>query len=216
MIMSDSLVLIGDIEASREIEGEERESFQHKLENILDNINDQEDILLSPYTITLGDEFQAVFERADNIFVHMFKIKAALHPVGVRFSLGIGNISTPINSEQAIGMDGPAFHAAREGIDILKDSGYLFHIRIADEEDDLNLKIVNGSLKLLAKQIRSWSKKRITIMHMLQEGYDYKAITKELDISQTAFYKNKEAGSLDVIENLIDDIANLINQKLTE
>lgn len=214
--MSDSLVLIGDIEASREIEGEERENFQHKLENVLESINDQENGLLSPYTITLGDEFQAVFEKADNIFVHMFKIMAALHPVAVRFSLGVGNISTSVNSEQAIGMDGPAFYAAREGIDILKDSGYLFHIRIADEEDDLNLKIVNGSLKLLAKEIRSWSKKRITIMHMLQEGYDYKAIAKELDISQTAFYKNKEAGSLDVIEEFSDDIATLINQKIAK
>lgn len=212
--MADSLVLIGDIEASREIEGEEREDFQQKLENILDQINEQKNGMISPYTVTLGDEFQAVFKRADNIFLHMFKIMAALHPVAVRFSLGIGNITTPINNEQAIGMDGPAFHNAREGIDILKESGYLFHVLITDKKDDITLKIVNGSLKLLSKQIRSWSKNRITILHMIKEGYDYKAITEELDISRAAFYKNKDAGSLDVIEELSDDIANLLNKEI--
>lgn len=214
--MSDSLVLIADIEASRKIGEKEREDFQQRLENILNDLNEQANDdtgLISPYTVTLGDEFQAVFKKANHIFIHMFKIMVALHPVAVRFSLGTGNITTPINSEQAIGMDGPAFHEAREGMDILKKSGYLFYIRI-EGEDNLNLKIINGSLKLLSKQIRSWNKKRLAILHMLKEGYDYKAISEELDISKSAFYKNKEAGSLDVIDDLSNDIAKFINQKL--
>jgi hypothetical protein len=211
--MSKSLVLIADIEASRKIEGKEREDLQQRLEKILDALNEQADGLVSPYTITLGDEFQAVFDKADKVFVQILKIMAALHPVVVRFSLGVGEIATPINNEQAIGMDGPAFHEAREGIDILKESGNLINIRI-EGEDNLTLKIVNGSLQLLSKQIRSWNKKRITILHMLKEGYDYKAITKELDISRAAFYKNKEAGLLEVVDELSDNIAKVINQKL--
>lgn len=212
--MSKSLVLIADIEASKEIEGKERENLQQRLEEILDTLNEDANGLISPYTITLGDEFQAVFSKADDIFIQMLKIMAALHPVVVRFSLGVGEIATPINSEQAIGMDGPAFHKAREGIDILKETGKLINIRIEGEEDDLTIEIINGSLKLLSKQIRSWNKKRITILHMLKEGYDYKAVTKELDISRTAFYKNKEAGLLEVIDEISDNIAEVINQKL--
>lgn len=215
--MTNSLVLIADLEASREIEEKEREGFQQRLENILNDLNEQgqnDTGLISPYTVTLGDEFQAVFNKADLTFIHMFKIMVALHPVAVRFSLGVGNIATPINSEQAIGMDGPAFHEAREGMEILKESGYLFHIRI-EEEDNLDLKIINSSLKLLSKQIRSWNKKRLAILYMLKEGYDYKAISEELDISKSAFYKNKEAGSLDVIDDLSDDIARFINQKVS-
>jgi hypothetical protein len=211
--MPKSLVLIADIEASRKIEEKEREDLQQKLEEVLDNLNEHANGLVSPYTITLGDEFQAVFDKADNVFVQMLKIMAALHPVVVRFSLGVGDIATPINNEQAIGMDGPAFHEAREGIDIMKESGKLVNIRVEDE-DDLTLKIINGSLQLLSKQIRSWNKKRITILHMLKEGYDYKAITKELDISRAAFYKNKEAGLLDVVDELSNNIAKVINQKL--
>ncbi len=213
--MTKSLVLIADIEASREIKDQKREELQQTLQEVLDTLNEQGSGLLSPYTITLGDEFQAVFKNADSIFVQMLKILAALHPVAVRFSLGLGDISTPVNSEQAIGMDGPAFHEAREGIDILKESGFLFNIR-NEKNDDLTLKIMNGSLQLLSRQIRGWNKKRITILHMLKEGYDYKAITKKLDISRAAFYKNKEAGLLDVIDELSNDMAAIINQKLAQ
>lgn len=211
--MAKSLVLIADIESSREIEEGERDQLQQKLQEILEQLSEKGEGLVSPYTITLGDEFQAVFERADHVFVHMLKIMSALHPVAIRFSLGIGSIATPINTEQAIGMDGPAFHEAREGIELLKESGFLFHVE-SEGDDDLTLKIINGSLQLLSKQIRGWNKKRITILHMLKEGYDYKAIVKELDISQTAFYKNKDAGLLDVIDELSNDMAAIINQKM--
>jgi len=211
--MGKSLVLIADIEASRDIKGKDREDLQKSLKDILKNLNEQGEGIVSPYTITLGDEFQAVFEKADHLFVQMLKIMAALHPVTVRFSLGIGSIDTPLNTEQAIGMDGPAFHRARKGIEILKENGFLFGIRSEDNEN-LMLQILNNSLQLLSKQMRGWNKTRIKILYMLKEGCDYKVISDELDISRTAFYKNKEAGALEVIDELSDNMAAMINQEL--
>jgi len=211
--MEKSLVLIADIEASRDVEGKDREVLQKSLKDILTNLNERGEGIVSPYTITLGDEFQAVFDEADHLFVQMLKIMAALHPVTVRFSLGIGSIDTPLNTEQAIGMDGPAFHRARKGIEILKENGFLFGIRSEDNEG-LMLKILNNSLQLLSKQMRGWNKTRIKILYMLKEGCDYKVISDELDISRTAFYKNKEAGALEVIDELSDNMAAMINQEL--
>lgn len=212
--MPDLLVLIADIKSSRDVEGKEREKLQQKLEDTLDELNKEGKGVLSPYTVTLGDEFQAVFEKADAVFVHILKIMAAMHPIKVRFSLSVGEISTPVNTEQAIGMDGPAFHKAREGIDKLKESDFLFRISTENDED-LTLKIINNSLKLLSKQILSWNKNRIIILHMLKEGYDYKEIIKTLDISRTAFYKNKDAGLLDVIDELSENMAEVINKKIS-
>lgn len=211
--MPNKLVLIADLEASRKIEKKERTELQQQLQETLDQINQKGEGIKSPYTITLGDEFQVIYDDAEQLFVHLFKILAELHPVTIRFSMGIGSIDTPINTEQAIGMDGPAFHEAREGMEILKESGFLFNIRVEKEENS-TLKIVNGSLKLIGQQIRDWNKKRLQILYMLQEGHDYKSITKELDISRAAFYKNKEAGLLDIIDELSNSIAQLINQKL--
>lgn len=51
---------------------------------------------------------------------------------------------------------------------------------------------------------------------MIKEGYDYKQISKALDISQPAFYKNREAGMLDVVDELSNNITAVINQRLSE
>lgn len=211
--MSKLLVLIADIEASRDIEKEEREVLQQNLQEALDKINQKGEGLVSPYTITLGDEFQAVYENVEHFFEHVLMIMVALHPVLVRFSMGVGSIDTSINTEQAIGMDGPAFHEAREGIKQLKDSGFLFNLHVEGEDTSM-LKVLNGSLTLVGQQMRGWNKRRLEILYMLKKGHDYKSIAKELGISQVAFYKNKEAGMLDVIDELTNNVEEIINQKM--
>jgi hypothetical protein len=211
--MVKPLVLIGDIESSRDIKKEVREDLQQKLKNVLERINASGEELISPYTITLGDEFQAVYKKADYVFVHMLQILAELHPVSVRFSLAVGRIDTSINKEQAIGMDGPAFHEARSGIEKLKGNGFLFNIQV-EQGANLTLKIINGSFQLMGQQMRSWNKRRLKILAMLKQGKDYKFITKELDISESAFYKNKNAGMLDLINELSENLTKIINQKI--
>lgn len=212
--MNKQLVLIGDIKGSQSIETENRGALQETLTRKLQALNEEyKEEIASPYTITLGDEFQVVFNSGRTVFVQMLKIMAAIHPVEIRFSLAVGRLDTPINTEQAIGMDGPAFHQARRGIEILKESGYIFHI-IFDEEDSPELHIINNSLQLISGQMRGWNKRRLMILHMLKEGYDYKKISEAVGISQTAFYKNKEAGMLDVIDELSDNIIEVINQRL--
>ncbi|MGM0546888.1 MAG: SatD family protein [Bacteroidota bacterium] len=218
-MMKKYLVIIGDIEDSKSLKSHERENLQGALVERLEQLNNEyKEKLLSPYTITLGDEFQAVFNSGNAIFVQMLKIMAALHPIRVRFSLAVGGIDTPINNTQAIGMDGPAFHQARHGINLLKESGYIFNIFFddMDEEASLELKIINNSLQLLSGRMGGWNKRRIIILHMIKEGYDYKEISKMLEISQPAFYKNKEAGMLDVVGELCQNITAVINQRLEQ
>lgn len=211
--MKKLLVLIGDIKDSQSVKDRDREALQEILLDELQGLNTKyKESIVSPYTITLGDEFQAVFERADTVFVQMLKVMSAIHPIGVRFSLAVGDIDTPINTEQAIGMDGPAFHRARHGIELLKENGYIFHIGF--EEDSPELRVINNSLQLLSGEMRGWNNRRLIILHMMKEGYDYKEISEALEISKPAFYKNKDAGMLDVVGELSDNIAEVINQKL--
>ncbi|SMO62121.1 SatD family protein [Fodinibius sediminis] len=211
--MKRRLVLIADIESSKEIKEEERGALQDNLQQTLDDLNQMEQAPASPYTITLGDEFQAVFEEADGLFVQLFRILSALYPVRVRFSLGIGTIATPLNTTQAIGMDGPAFHEARKGMEQLKESGFLFHLRFEEEQNTV-LKLINNSLQLLSHEVETWKKNRLAILHLLKEGHDYKEIASQLSISSPAFYKNKEAGALEVVSELTDNISEFINQQI--
>jgi hypothetical protein len=213
--MSNYLVLIGDIKASKDIEGEERQSVQKKMSQVLKGLNKNENGLISPYTITLGDEFQAVFDDIENIFIDMLKILSVLYPVKVRFSLAVGEIDTSINSNKAIGMDGPAFHKAREGIEQLKKSGFLFNVHVTGLEPSI-MNIMNGGLQLLSEELQSWEKQRFKILYMYKEGLDYKAISEKLGIHPSTFYKNKKAGMFDVFDLLSTGSIKIINQKLEQ
>jgi hypothetical protein len=205
------VVLIGDIIASRKIG--DRASVQKKLNAAIRQMNRKNSNLLSPYTITLGDEFQAVYARADHIFADLMNILLALYPEQVRFSIGIGSIDTPINKQQAIGMDGPAFYMARQGIEQLKSSGYLFITNglLAEQQD-----IVNNSLFLVSHHVSKWKQSRLKVFQLLQQGLSVAAMTKNLDLSDKAIYKTIDQGELKVVHQLFLDIEQIINASTTQ
>ncbi len=212
------VVLIGDIIGSRMLNEAEREEAQMKLLEVFNQIDNEENPVLSPHTITLGDEFQAVYSGMSTVMDDCWKILAALHPVSVRFSISIGRIVTPINKSQAIGMDGPAFHEARDGIEELKKTDRLFiaKMRCAEEaEQSLHvLSLINSSLKMLSKEMLSWKKIRYQILVKINDGWPVKEIAKEVNISETAVYKNRDDGDLALIIELKNNINALLSIEL--
>jgi hypothetical protein len=200
------VVLIGDIVASRKIR--DRASAQKKLTAAIRQLNRKNSGLLSPYTITLGDEFQAVYARADHIFSNIMNILLALYPEQIRFSIGVGTIDTPINKQQAIGMDGPAFYMARQGIEQLKSSGYLFITNGLHAEQQA---IVNHSLFLVSHQVSKWKQSRLKVFQLLQQSLSVADMTRKLDLSDKAIYKTIDQGELKVVQQLFLDIEKIIN-----
>jgi hypothetical protein len=185
------LVLIGDIVSSQKIKN--RKEVQKKLQALFRSINKNNKNIISPYTITLGDEFQAVFSRADFVFKNLWEILFTVFPVKVRFSFGIGDITTSINTTQAIGMDGPAFYNAREGLNELKQVSFLFNIIHDDEKKVL---LIKQNLFLLSHLSSGWKETRYKILSFLYDDLTAYQIAKKLKISDKAVYKNIEAGAL--------------------
>lgn len=204
------IVLIADMVRSREIG--ERSGFQAKLERLLGELSPGNDSIVSPYTITIGDEFQAVFRSADNLFYDVFTILANLHPVQVRFSFGIGEITTRINHRQALGMDGEAFYNARGGMENLKKSGSLFGISgLTPPYSEL----VNDMLSLVSGLIGEWrNNNRHFILSYLYENIKVSSMAERLGISEQAVYKNINSGQLDKIKSVFDDMGKAINKDL--
>lgn len=200
------IILIGDVVNSRSIP--DRKSFQERFRDILEELNDRNTELLSPYTITLGDEFQAVYSAAGNLFIDLFGILAAIYPHKIRFSISIGNLTTPINPVQAIGMDGPAFHLARAGITYLKKTPYFFHISTVSPD---KFRLANLSLQLISHEIAGWEKNRFIILNGLLRRQPVKAIAANLRISTVAVYKNIHAGALNTIREISAEISHEIN-----
>lgn len=205
----EKIVLIGDIISSKKIA--QRSKIQSKLKRVFKKINNDNKCLSSPLTITLGDEFQAVYNKADSIFHDIWLISLVIHPIEIRFSIGVGEITTRINRQQAIGMDGPAFYNARAGLDKLKQTSYLFNITQKDlSESDL----IKQSLFLVSHLAENWKITRLKILTMLYDNLSIVEISKKIKISDKAVYKNIDAGALDIIINLTDEISRLLNELL--
>ena len=204
------LVLIGDIVASKRIKN--RKEIQKKLQNLFKSFNNNKEII-SPFTITLGDEFQAVFSKADNIFKYLWEVLFVIYPVQVRFSFGIGDITTSINTVQAIGMDGPAFYNAREGLTELKQKAFLFNLVHNDEKKIMLIKQV---LFLLSHLTSGWKESRFKILSLLYDDMSVFKVAKKMKISDKAVYKNIDAGALANIISITKIISMEINNLLKE
>ncbi len=115
------IAVIGDIVGSKNMA--ERRTIQDKLTNVLDYINKTySSDIASKFMITLGDEFQGLLHCGSNVLEILETIDRDMHPVKMRFGIGVGGITTDINPEVPLGADGPAYHYARRMIQDLKSS----------------------------------------------------------------------------------------------
>lgn len=187
------LVLIGDIVGSRQVSG--RAALQRQLQAAVQAVNHRSQAwLASPLTITLGDEFQAVYRGSQTVFSDIFFLLHALAPLRARFALAAGEIVTPLNKKQAIGMDGPAFHAARDLLIGLKTQDRLFGIAGLPAEI---AKLAKPVLAVLSGQADGWRQTRFQLLAGLLEGRDTAALAKAAKITPRAVNKNIRAADLD-------------------
>ncbi len=207
--MKSYIVVIGDIEHSKQLSQDDRREVQKTLESVFQKINRQSNDIISPYTITLGDEFQAVYQSSGEIFKHIWTVMANTHPVYVRFSIGVGNITTEINKKNSLGMDGPVFHTTRERIEWMKEEKILLSVSTDDTQFD---RLVNNTFRILGANLRGWKKNRFTILKKMYEEKDVKQIAAEIELSEVAVYKNINAGTLEAVRELTDTISEMIEE----
>lgn len=202
------LVVIGDVVASRHLPV--RAQFQRRMKQALQVLNGRRKALASPYTLTLGDEFQAVYRDAGTAFADVFSLLAELAPVPARFALAVGEIVTPINPTQAIGMDGPAFHRARALLDSLKAKRRLLGVtRGADD-----WRLAGSALAVLSGQIEGWRPNRLKLFARLLAGESTADLAKRTGITTRAVNKNIYAADLDEWKRILDEITRLLNEEL--
>ncbi len=112
------LAVIGDLRRSRQTP--DRSMVQERLTEALDELNRAfASRLASALVITVGDEFQGLLHRPESVVDLLARYEEAMDFPPTRFGLGWGPLSTRLKPE-AIGMDGPCFHAAREALIISK------------------------------------------------------------------------------------------------
>lgn len=112
------LALIADVIDSKMVQ--ERFDLQKQLEKTLQTMNELfGDFLASYFTLTLGDEFQALLKVDAPVFQMIETLRSLLTPTQLRFGIGVGEIVTDIDPLQSIGADGPAYWNARAAINLV-------------------------------------------------------------------------------------------------
>lgn len=204
------LAVIGDVVGSKRLKS--RAAFQRTLAAVLAEVSAGNPSLASPYTLTLGDEFQAVYRRAEGLFADLGRIRAACLPAEVRLSVAAGRIVTAINPAQALGMDGPAFHVARERIERLKQEGGRFSLAGDLPGDDVTRE---AAVALLSSWTDDWKANRWSVLLGRLQERPVAQLAAELGISEPAVYKNLHAGRLETWVSLLRRQEELLDRALS-
>lgn len=111
--------LIGDVVGSRDVP--DRRGLHRRLRDALDQVNAAWSPLV-PLRITVGDEYQGIFDTFGAAFRASQAIRMVLLPeVDLRHGLGWGRVG--VLDEEPRVEDGPGWWAARDAIEEVKEAG---------------------------------------------------------------------------------------------
>lgn len=168
----------------------------HKVKTAPFPVDINQNVLASNFMITLGDEFQGLLSYCSGLMPMIDHIERGLFPQKIRFGIGIGEIQTEINRNLPFGMDGPAYHIAREMISLLKESERKTlepsaNIRIGIQGNDGLSFLLNTIFSLLTTVKERWTERQVLIMNtFMNEGAQTQMKTAEhLGISQSSVQK---------------------------
>lgn len=148
------IAVIGDLVASRQLK--DRGATQRALETTLAELNDHfSENVVSRFVVTLGDEFQGLL-RADSASEKVWwsYMRSMRRVVATRFGFGKGPLTTELQ-EEALGMDGPCFYAARAAVVQARNESLLFALRVHEREDWSAA--VSQSARLVNRIMSDWT-----------------------------------------------------------
>lgn len=198
------LALIADVIDSKMVQ--ERFDLQKQLEKTLQTMNELfGEFLASSFTLTLGDEFQALLKADAPVFQIIDTLRSELTPTQLRFGIGLGEIITDIDPLQSIGADGPAYWNARGAINLVHQKNDYGNTQIyflsGKEKQDffVNALIASG------EAIRSgWRGSQEEILLDLlkrcvySENFSQQDLAQSLEINPSALSKRLKSSSIRV------------------
>lgn len=201
------VALIGDIRGSRTLE--DRQAAQREFRTVVEALDEElpDDETASPFTVTTGDEFQGLLTDAGAALEAAIAASDRLHPLRLRFGLGRGPLETDLNREQAIGMDGPCFHRAREAVQAARaDETWL---RVAGWPDGLDPR-VNPLFDLVGCVRADWTDRQAEFAHALQAAGTQTQVAEAFDVAKSTVSESLSAGHVHEVRAAETALAELL------
>ena len=179
------LALIADVIDSKMVQ--ERLDLQKQVEKTLQKMNELfGDYLASRFTLTLGDEFQALLEVDAPVFQIIDTLRLELNPTQLRFGIGLGEIVTAIDPLQSVGADGPAYWNARAAINFVHQKNDYGNTQIYFSSGKENQDYFVNALIASGEAIRSgWRESQEEILLNLLKRSVYSETFSQQDLAQS-------------------------------
>ena len=198
------LALIADVIDSKMVQ--ERFNLQKQLEKALRKMNELfGDYLASCFTLTLGDEFQALLKVGAPVFQIIDTLRSELSPTQLRFGIGLGEIATAIDPLQSIGADGPAYWNARAAINLVHQKNDYGNTQIYFSSGNDSKDLLVNALIASGEAIRSgWRGSQEEILldlikrFVYSENFSQQDLAQSLDINPSALSKRLKSSSIRV------------------
>jgi SatD family (SatD) len=206
------IILMADIIKSRT--HNQKELMSHFQESVVAVNKNFRESLLSPVTITLGDEFQCVVkDLASAIKMVLFLEEELIHSqkhFKLRYVINEGEIETEINPNIAFGMLGEGLTKARYMLSKLKNEGHRFFLFL---ENQVLSELINQSFIILESIVDKWreTKDYELVSHFLKYK-DYKNIAILLSKTRSQIWKREKSLNLEsyyAIKNIIESTSKL-------
>jgi hypothetical protein len=164
----------------------------NEFRNLVRSINMKwEGSIISPLTITLGDEFQGIIQDMDTCYKLIFDMEEFIitnsMDIKLRYLVNYGNIDTPINNHNAYEMLGEGLTYAREQLNKLKSGTHRF--KIFSDKDEQTTAIINDLFLLYAGYVDSWKLSEYTIIAQFLKDKDYKVVAKNLNMNKSSTWR---------------------------
>jgi hypothetical protein len=149
--------------------------------------------LLSPYTVTLGDEFQGVTRTlhaaVESIFYLEEALLAATPPFRLRYVILYGEIDTAINPHVAHGMSGPGLTAARESLTRKRRGRQRFQLQLPGFPLVDELRMLFRLLDLL---VGHWKEKDFALIRELIKSNDDASVAATFGKTRSQVWKRRK------------------------
>lgn len=150
--------------------------------------------ILSPLTITLGDEFQGVVNSMQAALQVIFDLEelsmAAAVPFQLRYVIVEGEIDTAINKTKAHAMLGPGLTEARRRLLGMKTTRNRFQVSARNESRSEDLNLMFMIMQGIEDQWTSAQKKVVSAF--LRFG-DYRTVAEKLRKDPSATWKRRKS-----------------------
>lgn len=199
------LAVIGDIRGSRRLK--DRAAVQARLEEALAEINREFAAdLAADFVVTLGDEFQGLLREPHRLLPLLGYLETSLVEVGLRYGIGWGPLATPLR-RQALGMDGPCFHRAREALSEAKHLKGWAAIKGFGIERD---RVLGGLLALIGAVRGNWTRTQTETVGWMRRLGSQKQVAATRGVTKSTVSKALHGALYEAITRAEEAVAELL------